>query len=227
MVFWPGITGEFMSYLPKTLIITLGSSLFVGLVINPVICALFMVVDGQSGKAKLSTSGKIIYSVLGVILGLIFTLVSGVISGIGAESVSPGTFISGFISGIIKLATVFGMLGLFAFILWGLNRIFLEPVGDWWRKKGIVKVIDKYETTISAAIKYWPVTIFGAFLVMASSIFLLKQFPVGVEFFPENIPHVMCTFRLRLRLVQMLISPKKSSMKSGPRSHKSSTIWTM
>lgn len=227
MVFWPGITGEFMSYLPKTLIITLGSSLFVGLVINPVICALFMVVDGQSGKAKLSTSGKIIYSVLGVILGLIFTLVSGVISGIGAESVSPGTFISGFISGIIKLATVFGMLGLFAFILWGLNRIFLEPVGDWWRKKGIVKVIDKYETTISAAIKYWPVTIFGAFLVMASSIFLLKQFPVGVEFFPENIPHVMCTFRLRLRLVQMLISPKKSSMKFGPRSHKSSTIWTM
>ena len=37
MVFWPGIIGEFMSYLPLTLIITLSSSLFVALVINPVL----------------------------------------------------------------------------------------------------------------------------------------------------------------------------------------------
>lgn len=42
MVFWPGIMGEFMSYLPITLIITLSSSLFVGLVINPVIAGSLM-----------------------------------------------------------------------------------------------------------------------------------------------------------------------------------------
>ncbi|MCA9785081.1 MAG: efflux RND transporter permease subunit, partial [Candidatus Cloacimonetes bacterium] len=42
LVFWPGIMGEFMSYLPITLIITLSSSLFVGLVINPVFCATLM-----------------------------------------------------------------------------------------------------------------------------------------------------------------------------------------
>src|SRR5699024_11338427 len=42
LLFWPGIVGEFMGYLPKTLIITLSSSLFVALVINPVLCALFM-----------------------------------------------------------------------------------------------------------------------------------------------------------------------------------------
>ena len=42
MIFWPGIMGEFMKYLPITLIITLTSSLFVALVINPVICATFM-----------------------------------------------------------------------------------------------------------------------------------------------------------------------------------------
>jgi multidrug efflux pump len=38
MAFWPGIMGEFMKYLPITLIITLSCSLFVALVINPVIC---------------------------------------------------------------------------------------------------------------------------------------------------------------------------------------------
>lgn len=42
MIFWPGIMGEFMKFLPMTLIITLSSSLFVALVINPTVCAYFM-----------------------------------------------------------------------------------------------------------------------------------------------------------------------------------------
>lgn len=42
LVFWPGIMGGFMNYLPKTVIITLLSSLFVALVINPVMAAIFM-----------------------------------------------------------------------------------------------------------------------------------------------------------------------------------------
>lgn len=42
LIFWPGIMGEFMKYLPITLIITLSSSLFVALVINPALCAFFM-----------------------------------------------------------------------------------------------------------------------------------------------------------------------------------------
>ncbi|MFQ5935408.1 MAG: hypothetical protein ACE5LB_03260, partial [Acidiferrobacterales bacterium] len=39
MAFWPGIVGEFMKYLPLTLIITLSSSLFVALVILPTLCS--------------------------------------------------------------------------------------------------------------------------------------------------------------------------------------------
>lgn len=42
MVFWPGTIGEFMKFLPITLIITLLSSLFVALIFNPVICTTFM-----------------------------------------------------------------------------------------------------------------------------------------------------------------------------------------
>ena len=42
MLFWPGIMGDFMSYLPLTLIITLSSSLFVALVINPAMVSIFM-----------------------------------------------------------------------------------------------------------------------------------------------------------------------------------------
>jgi len=49
LLFWSGIMGEFMSYLPLTVIIALMSSLFVALVINPTLCAAFMKVK-QSKK---------------------------------------------------------------------------------------------------------------------------------------------------------------------------------
>lgn len=42
LLFWPGIMGKFMGYLPLVVIITLTSSLVIGLVINPVTAAVFM-----------------------------------------------------------------------------------------------------------------------------------------------------------------------------------------
>lgn len=51
MLFWPGIMGEFMRYLPLTLIITLSASLFVALVINPALASLFMR-EQQPGQEK-------------------------------------------------------------------------------------------------------------------------------------------------------------------------------
>jgi multidrug efflux pump subunit AcrB len=42
LIFWPGIMGEFMKYLPITLVVTLSSSLFVAMVINPALIAIFM-----------------------------------------------------------------------------------------------------------------------------------------------------------------------------------------
>ncbi len=42
LMFWPDIMGEFMKYLPITLIITLTSSLFVALVISPTLASLFV-----------------------------------------------------------------------------------------------------------------------------------------------------------------------------------------
>ncbi len=56
MLFWPGIMGEFMKYLPITLITVLGASLFVALVINPVLCARFMRV--RPGDQERFTGGS-------------------------------------------------------------------------------------------------------------------------------------------------------------------------
>ncbi len=52
MVFWPGVMGEFMKYLPITLIVTLFSSLLVALVINPALCAIFMKLKGPAPQTQ-------------------------------------------------------------------------------------------------------------------------------------------------------------------------------
>ncbi|RKZ05438.1 AcrB/AcrD/AcrF family protein, partial [bacterium] len=52
LVFWPGIMGEFMKYLPLTVIITLASSLLVALIFNPVLCAQMMKVPQASQEKK-------------------------------------------------------------------------------------------------------------------------------------------------------------------------------
>lgn len=39
LMFWPGIMGQFMGFLPWTLIVTLSASLLVALVINPAVCS--------------------------------------------------------------------------------------------------------------------------------------------------------------------------------------------
>lgn len=50
LVMWPGVVGEFMKYLPITLIITLSASLFVAFVFNPVISSSFMRHDEKMKK---------------------------------------------------------------------------------------------------------------------------------------------------------------------------------
>ncbi|MEE8408034.1 MAG: efflux RND transporter permease subunit [Myxococcota bacterium] len=52
---WPGIEGKFMSFLPKTVIITLTASLFVALIITPVMCAAFLRAARRDGGEQPST----------------------------------------------------------------------------------------------------------------------------------------------------------------------------
>ncbi len=52
LVFWGGVMGGFMSFLPKTVIIVLGSCLFVALVINPALASIFMAVKKVAKSPK-------------------------------------------------------------------------------------------------------------------------------------------------------------------------------
>lgn len=63
MTFWPGIIGQFMGFLPLTLIIVLLCSLFVALVLYPVLTAYLVKLEGESSR-PMSTPLK------GVLAGL-------------------------------------------------------------------------------------------------------------------------------------------------------------
>ena len=163
LVFWPGIVGEFMSYLPITLIITLGSSLFVALVINPVLCALFMTYEknDKSNRPGLTKRGKQFLIIIGIFI-------------------AAGLLISDFLTWIMLLVS--------GVMLWLGHDFVLKPLGDWWQERGLEYILDIYEGQLKWALKN-PGKIIGISVgVLFASFILFGIFNAGVEFFPEDIP---------------------------------------
>jgi multidrug efflux pump subunit AcrB len=77
MIFWPGIMGEFMKYLPITLVITLSSSLFVAMIINPALSSIFVRVKEKSkapttqmSAEEVASAGEKPVEIKGIILKL-------------------------------------------------------------------------------------------------------------------------------------------------------------
>ena len=117
MLFWPGIIGEFMSYLPLTLIITLTSSLFVAIIINPVITGIFVKLDSEESKKPTRTARVVTSVVIGVFgLMLAFTNIN--------------TFIV-----LVCAVPLFYLL----------NRFFFKPVGDNFVQKRLPQLIEWYK----------------------------------------------------------------------------------
>lgn len=166
LAFWEGLIGEFMKYLPITLIVTLSSSLFVALVINPVLTSMFMKVD--DGRKK-SNKRKII-----VALSLI---------GIAIVCYFARSFTAA------NLLMIFGL-----FIL--LNIFFLSPAADWFQKYGLVKLENGYERLLSFALRGKKPYFFfaGTFLLLVFSGILLYVSAPKVNFFPVNEPDYINVF---------------------------------
>jgi len=81
LLFWPGIVGSFMYYLPVTLILTLLSSLIVAFIMNPVFAVSFMKRDEHLDHAEkpkltrgflLTMGGLLLVAVIGYVAGSTF-----------------------------------------------------------------------------------------------------------------------------------------------------------
>lgn len=167
LLFWKDIIGEFMKYLPITLIIVLASSLFVALVINPVLTADYM----KDLKEKSSTPKRFwIRIVIMLVLGLLFAFS-------GSYSIMGGLFFSG--------------------VLFSLSyRFLLKPGGDVFMERTMPKIESFYYRTARYALTgkrpIWYVV--GTFLLLIFSIVFFGATNPTITFFPDNEPRQVNLF---------------------------------
>ena len=165
LALWPGIIGEFMKFLPMTLMIVLASSLFVALVINPVLAVTYMkVTQSQPNKKKIVIS-SLFFTSLGI-----FFIVFG--------WVSLGNFVA-FI-GLLSLVNLF---------------IFLPGTKTFQNKflPRLERVYEKF-LRFAIKGKRPLVFLGGTILLLIFSLGLFAIFPPKVEFFPNNEPQYVNIF---------------------------------
>lgn len=165
LAIWPGIMGEFMKYLPITLIIVLGSSLFVALVINPVLAATYMKVSESKPRRK-----------------RVF-IISGVMAGIGMLAVVAGILSFGNL--LIALA-VLSLLNFFLFIP-GANRF---QNGFLPRLEAFYERFLTFALKGGRPLGFF----FGTLGLLFLSFILMGIFPPKVDFFPINEPNYVNVF---------------------------------
>ena len=161
LAFWPGLFGEFMKYLPLTLITVLSSSLFVALVINPGLTAALMKVE----EAPLNKKRVAIYSILAIVLGVVIAY--------GAGKMAWGN--------------LFIYSGSFALIY----TYFVVPSTKWFQTILLPSLENSYKSVLAYALSgKKPILFFaGTFALLIFSGILLGAFPPKTLFFPENMPN--------------------------------------
>ncbi len=79
LAIWPGIMGEFMKFLPITLIVVLSSSLFVALVINSTLTSVLMKIEEKTPNKKLGLYISIPIVIIGTLLIFMGQILFGMI----------------------------------------------------------------------------------------------------------------------------------------------------
>lgn len=172
LAFWPGMMGEFMYYLPITLIIVLASSLFVALVINPMLTSIFMRVGAEKINKKKMLRNSFIFIGVGLIIDFI---------GLNADS-------SGLLT-IGNLSIIIGVLGI-------ANVFILNPGTKRFQEDLLPRLEAIYKRFLSYALEGKKPYLFltGTFGLLLLSFVLLMVFPPKVGFFPENEPQYLNIF---------------------------------
>lgn len=192
LAFWPGIMGEFMLYLPVTLIVSLGSSLFVALVINPVFLAKYVKLENEEEKIntrKMLKSSFIMTAIAGLFLFLGFAAQKEYAFAYRIFGPHKDSMASSFLYAIGNLLVIYMLLRL-------LNVYFFGPSGKAFREKVLPVLENRYEKFLSFALrKRNPLFFFlGTFIMLFFSIGLMNVFSPLVRFFPANEPQYVNVF---------------------------------
>lgn len=167
LLFWPGIIGEFMFFLPVTLIITLLASLLVAYIINPVFAVDFMKPhdDHDEGRPRFTRRVKRTLVVFGV-LALLGYLVN----------IGFGNF-------IVLLA-----------LLYLLNHFYLTGAIKRFQTITWPRVQERYTNVLIWSIKRPAAMLWATVVLFIFTILLIWVVPPKVVFFPTADPNFVYVY---------------------------------
>ena len=160
LLFWPGMAGQFMRYLPLTLIITLSSSLFVALVIVPTLCSLFL--RPESARPRPMNRYSRVALLALAVLALLLVAVA-----------NP-------LTAILFIVAAVG--------LWLLHAKLLDRMGKAFMAGGMPRFVRWYEGRLRWALNHRALVMLGSMAALAGTVMVYTRFAAPVEYFPEDIP---------------------------------------
>ncbi len=172
LALWQGITGEFMKYLPITLIIVLTSSLFIALVIIPVIAATFIRVNHTRRQTSGTKRRGLKTATILILAGLFFVALKLLVLQDTAFFMVLG-----------NLLIIFGLLGVFYHTL-------LHRAESWFQDVFLTWLESKYLKALKFALRgrnpIW--FLGGTFVLMIVTIMFFFGRRPDILFFPDNDP---------------------------------------
>lgn len=160
LIFWDSIIGEFMKYLPITLVVVLTSSLFVALVIIPVFAATFNPIQ----QLKPSNKRKVNIRVL-------------ILMAIAAIFYVMGSYVIANLIVIVSLVTLF-------------NVYYFKSKGQWFQDVGLPRLENFYLKVLQFALRKRNPYYFigGTFILLFVTLIVLGLRQPKVLFFPDGQP---------------------------------------
>ena len=166
LALWPGIMGQFMLYLPVTLIAVLSSSLFVALVINPVFASRLMRINQVT-----SDSARWKRKTINVLIGIVIMILIAV---------------AAHFTGTMWVRNLFGIIAIVSLI----NHFLFGPGAKWLQRSGLPFLERVYDRFIAFVLSgFGPyITFLGSIALLIGSIALFNKFTPDVEYFPVGDP---------------------------------------
>ena len=166
LAFWPGLTGKFMSFLPIGIIVTLLSSLFVALIINPVMISYLMKIEDNKGKDFRKYLQNSLFLFLIALIFIFFKVF--------------------WVGNILIFISLFIISNYYLFV----------PLSKVFRERYLKRLENNYSRFLSYLLigKRPFIVLASSILLLLCTFQLLQLYPPKVLFFPENRPNYINIF---------------------------------
>ena len=171
LLFWPGIVGSFMYYLPVTLIITLMASLIVAFIMNPVFAVSFMERE-EHFEQDLHSKPKLTRNFL-IAMGVLLIIA---------------------IIGYVAHSLFVGNLAITLILLCFLNNFVFVKMIAWFQTRALPRFQNGYADLVRWALSHPALVMLGVVVLFVGSFVAVGIRKPHVDFFPKGDPKFIYTY---------------------------------